>query len=402
MFSSPPALPILLLGAIPLYVMARRRAAALAMAHRGGAHSLPAYHGLWVAMIALAAGLAGWMAARALPSPAGLFSAWLPLTAFFASGIAALRAIRPENPARNRVERAGYGILLFCALLSIAITAAIVLSVLFESLRFFDQVSPISFFFGTQWSPQTALRADQAGGSGSFGMIPLFTGTILIMLIAMAVSVPVGLFCAIYTAEYASPRLRNWFKPVLEILAGIPTVIYGYFAIVTVTPALRMLGGAAGLDVASESALAAGLVMGVMIIPFISSLSDDIITAVPQALRDASYGMGATRAETIARVVLPAALPGVMGAVLLAMSRAVGETMIVVMAAGLAANLTFNPLEAVTTVTVQIVALLVGDQEFDSAKTLASFALGLTLFAVTLVLNVVALLIVKHYREKYE
>ena len=290
----------------------------------------------------------------------------------------------------------------FSAFFSILITAAIVLTVLLESIRFFHYVPLLDFLFGLHWSPQMAMRADQAGSSGAFGIIPLFTGTFLIMLVAMAVAVPIGLFSAIYMAEYARPRTRRMVKPVLEILAGIPTVVYGYFAIISVTPLLRGLGTFLGIEVATESALAAGFVMGIMIIPFVSSLSDDIITAVPRALRDASLGMGATQSETIHHVVLPAALPGIMGAVMLAVSRAMGETMIVVMAAGFAANLTFNPLNTVTTVTAQIVSLLVGDQEFDSPKTLAAFALGLTLFIVTLIFNVIALRIVKKYREEYE
>jgi phosphate transport system permease protein len=218
----------------------------------------------------------------------------------------------------------------------------------------------------------------------------------------MLIAVPVGLMSAVYMAEYAPRAARDVLKPTLEILAGIPTVVYGFFAALTIAPFIREAGTSLGLDVASESALAAGLVMGIMIIPFVSSLSDDIINAVPQSLRDGSYAIGATRSETIRQVVLPAALPGIVGGVLLAVSRAIGETMIVVMAAGLAANLTLNPLDAVTTVTVQIVTLLVGDQEFDSAKTLAAFALGLTLFCVTLALNVVALHIVRKYREKYD
>jgi len=258
------------------------------------------------------------------------------------------------------------------------------------------------FLFGLQWSPQTAIREDQVGSSGAFGAVPVFAGTLLITLIAMSVAAPIGLLSAIYLAEYARPRVRALVKPLLEVLAGIPTVVYGFFAALTVAPAVRGFGERIGLDIASESALAAGGVMGVMIIPFVSSLSDDVIRAVPQSLREASLGLGATPSETIRRVVFPAALPGIVGALLLAVSRAVGETMIVVMAAGLAANLTANPLEAVTTVTVQIVTLLVGDQEFDSAKTLAAFALGLALFLVTLVLNVIALEVVRRYREQYE
>lgn len=247
-----------------------------------------------------------------------------------------------------------------------------------------------------------AIRADQVGSSGSFGAIPLFVGTILISFIAMIVAVPLGLMSAIYLSEYASKRFRSIAKPMLEILAGVPTVVYGFFAALTVAPMIRNMGESIGLSVASESALAAGLVMGVMIIPFVSSLSDDVIAAVPMAMRDGSYGMGATKSETIKQVVLPAALPGIVGGILLAVSRAIGETMIVVMAAGLAANMTVNPLEAVTTVTVQIVTLLTGDQEFDSAKTLAAFALGLMLFISTLLLNMLALNIVRKYREQYE
>ncbi len=292
--------------------------------------------------------------------------------------------------------------LMFASLVSVLVTLAIIFSVLFEAIQFFQLVPPGEFLFGTEWSPQIAMRADQAGGSGAFGAIPLFAGTFLITLVAMLVAVPIGLYAAIYMAEYATPKVKAIAKPLLEILAGIPTVVYGYFAIILVAPAMRSVAHTVGIDLASESALVAGVVMGVMIIPFVSSLSDDIISAVPRSLRDASYGLGATRSETIQKVVLPAALPGIMGAILLAISRAVGETMIVVMAAGLSANLTFNPFEAVTTVTVQIVALLVGDQSFDSAKTLAAFALGLTLFVITLGLNIVALMIVKRYREQYE
>jgi phosphate transport system permease protein len=304
--------------------------------------------------------------------------------------------------ARNRVEGMVRGLLILSSLIAILTTVGIVFSVLFESIRFFDKVPFTDFVFGLQWSPQTAIRADQVGSDGLFGAIPLFAGTMLITLIAMIVAVPIGLMSAIYLAEYASPKLRSFAKPLIEILAGIPTVVYGFFAMLTVAPAVRGFGESIGLDVSSESALAVGLVMGVMIIPFVSSLSDDVINAVPQSLRDASFGVGATHSETIKQVILPAALPGIMGGVLLAVSRAIGETMIVVMAAGVSANLTANPLDAVTTVTVQIVTLLTGDQEFDSAKTLAAFALGMMLFVVTLTLNVIALRIVRKYREQYD
>ncbi len=316
--------------------------------------------------------------------------------------ILAWRTIAPQMRARNKVEWIVRGLLILSASVAILTTIGIVMSVLFESLRFFQKIPVTDFLFGLEWSPQIAIRSDQVGASGAFGAIPLLAGTLLISAIALMVAVPVGLMSAIYLSEYATPRLRAFAKPVIEVLAGIPTVVYGFFAALTVAPAVRGFGESLGLDVSSESALAAGLVMGIMIIPFVSSLSDDVINAVPQAMRDASYGLGATQSETIRQVIVPAALPGIMGGVLLAASRAIGETMIVVMAADLSANLTANPLEAVTTVTVQIVTLLVGDQEFDSAKTLAAFALGLLLFAITLGLNILALHIVRKYREQYE
>lgn len=313
-----------------------------------------------------------------------------------------LKIISPQLRARNRVELIVKLFLIISSTIAIFTTVGIVLSVLFESLRFFQVVPFFDFVFGLEWSPQTAIREDQVGGSGAFGAIPLFAGTFMISGIAMVVAVPIGLMSALYLSEYAGRRVRAVAKPLLEILAGIPTVVYGFFAALTVAPFIRDTGSMMGLDVSSESALAAGLVMGIMIIPFISSLSDDVINAVPQSLRDGAYGLGATKSETIRQVVIPAALPGIVGGILLAVSRAIGETMIVVMAAGLAANLTGNPLQAVTTITVQIVTLLVGDQEFDSPKTLAAFALGLVLFLVTLVLNVVALKVVRKYREQYE
>ncbi len=304
--------------------------------------------------------------------------------------------------ARNLVEQLIKSILAACSCIAIFTTIGIVLSVLYEALRFFGAIPITEFLFGLKWSPQMAIRADQVGSSGAFGAIPVFVGTLLISAIAMAVAVPTGLMSAIYLSEYANRRFRDIAKPLLEILAGIPTVVYGFFAAITVAPFIRNIGSTLGLDVSSESALAAGLVMGIMIIPFVSSLSDDVINAVPQALRDGAYSLGATRSETIKQVVLPAALPGIVGSILLAVSRAIGETMIVVMAAGLAANLTLNPFKTVTTVTVQIVTLLIGDQEFDSPKTLAAFALGLLLFVVTLFLNVIALRVVRRYREQYE
>ena len=448
------------LVAVAAYVAGRGRGAAFA----GGEvrlHSLPAYHGLFTAASALVPMLAvvvlwGFFAPQlvemqaisALPAdlapvdglaraarlreillvangqapdgglPEGVIAAgqvfardrmiseWALMIFGLGAGVAgalwAFRSLDPHFRARNRFEGIVKWVLIACSGVAILTTIGIVFSVLFETIRFFGKYPWTDFLFGLQWSPQTAIREDQVGQSGAFGAVPLFVGTALIMVIAMAVAAPVGLFSAIYMAEYASPRVRAFAKPVLEVLAGVPTVVFGFFAALTVAPFIRELGLSLGLDTASESALAAGFVMGVMIIPFVSSLSDDVINAVPQSLRDGSYAMGATRSETIRKVVLPAALPGIVSALMLAVSRAVGETMIVVMAAGLTANLTFNPLEAVTTVTVQIKTLLVGDQEFDSTKTLSAFALGFVLFFFTLSLNVVALRVVQKYREQYD
>jgi len=321
--------------------------------------------------------------------------------------------------ARNRVEKIVNVLLILCSVVAILTTIGIVMSLLFEAVRFFAVVPITEFLFGLKWSPQIAMRADQVGSSGAFGAVPLFAGTMLITVIAMLVAVPIGLLSAIYMSEYAPKSVRASAKPILEVLAGVPTVVYGFFAALTMAPFIRDVFGGfldwlAGswlfmavfgqveFDVSSESALAAGIVMGVMIIPFVSSLSDDVMNAVPQSLRDGAYGLGATKSETIRQILLPAALPGIVGAVMLAISRAVGETMIVVMAAGLNANLTANPLEAVTTVTTQIATILVGDQEFDSPKTLSAFGLGLVLFFVTLLLNFIALRVVQKYREKYD
>ena len=320
-------------------------------------------------------------------------------------GMLAYRMVNPDFRSRNAVERIVMTILAASSAIAILTTIGIVFSVIFESMRFFALVPVSEFLFGTTWNPQFE-GAERAGsgqmGLATYGSVPLFAGTFLISVVALSISVPVGLFSAIYLSEYATPRVRSVVKPLMELLAGVPTVVYGFFAALTVAPFIRASGMSLGLDVASESALAAGLVMGIMIIPFVSSLSDDVINAVPQALRDAAYGLGSTRSETVRQVVLPAALPGIVAAVLLAVSRAVGETMIVVMAAGLAANLSLNPLDAVTTVTSQIVTILVGDQEFESAKTLSAFALALTLIVITLGLNFIALQIVKKYREQYE
>ena len=451
----------LILLSVGGYFLGRRRACAVAGDHIRNLHSLPSFYGsyaaLWCGLPALLV-LAVWAALQpgvaidlalaglppelrdlppdrlnllvndlknliagnivsSAPDPAMLAAAdryrnlqavgnaslWAVTLALAIGGLAyAWRAISPTLRARNRVERVVDLFLIASSTVAIFTTIGIVLSVVFESILFFGKVPVTDFLFGLQWSPQTALRADQIGSSGAFGSVPLFAGTLLISGIAMLVAVPVGLMSALFLSEYATPKFRAVAKPALEILAGIPTVVYGFFAALTVAPLIREIGVALGLHVASESALAAGLVMGIMIIPFVSSLSDDVINAVPQAMRDGSYALGATKSETIKRVLLPAALPGIVGSILLAVSRAIGETMIVAMAAGLSANLTANPLEAVTTVTVQIVTLLTGDQEFDSPKTLAAFALGLLLFAVTLILNIIALHVVRKYREQYE
>ena len=310
--------------------------------------------------------------------------------------------ITRDFQARQSVERIFNVFIFLSSAVAVMTTVAIVLSLLFESFQFFKQVPVHEFLFGLKWNPQIAIRADQGASTGAFGAVPVFSGTLLIALVAMLVAGPIGLASAVYFSEYARPRVRDVAKPTLELLAGIPTVVYGFFAALTVAPLVRELGLELGLEVEARSALAAGVVMGIMIIPFISSLADDVITAVPQSLREGSYAMGATQSETIKYVIFPAALPGIVGAFLLAISRAIGETMIVAMAAGLNANLTANPLENVTTVTVQIVVALIGDQEFDDPKTLSAFALGLVLFAMTLILNVVALMIVKRYREQYE
>ena len=322
----------------------------------------------------------------------------------------AYKKVKSNNRARDDVELILKGLLFVSSLVAILTTIGIIVSLLFESIKFFSTINLFDFIFGTSWSPQRAFVRDASTITpeeylelkDAFGSVPLFAGTAFIALIAMCVAVPIGLFSGIYLAEYASTKVRKYSKPIIEILAGIPTVVYGFFAALTVGPFFRTVGESLGLTVSSESALAAGLIMGVMIIPYISSLSDDVINSVPQSLRDGSYAVGATKSETIKKVIIPAALPGIIGSILLAVSRAIGETMIVVMAAGLAANLTINPLESTTTITTQIVMILVGDQEFDSPKTQAAFALGLTLFIATLFLNYIALRVVKKYREKYD
>ena len=371
------------------FFLGRSRAGALQTS--ASLHSLPSYHGMLLALVGLLTSLLVFaLGLRFIPD----YVPWLSLAAGFAAVGVFYQKISPDYRARNLFERIVLWMLAACAMFAILVTIGIVFSVLFEALRFFSEVSPLHFLTSLQWSP----TSDPA----SFGIVPLVAGTLLITLIAISIAGPLGLFSAIYMAEYASPKVRGIAKPLLEILAGVPTVVLGFFAALTVAPLIRGWGESFGLSVSSESALAAGVVMGMMIVPLISSLSDDIINAVPQSLRDGSYAMGATKSETIKKVVLPAALPGIVSAFILAISRAIGETMIVVMAAGLAANLTFNPLAAVTTITVQIATLLVGDQEFDSAKTLSAFALGLVLFIFTLVLNYVALRVVQKYREQYD
>ena len=313
--------------------------------------------------------------------------------------IFAQKRISQKYRARNHVEKVIRISLALCSGVAILTTIGIVMSMLSEALHFFHFVSPSTFFFGTEWNPDFSTTGS---AEGSYGLLPLLWGTLMVSAIALLVAIPVGLMIAIYLAEYASPRLRAWAKPSIEILAGIPTIVYGVFALMVVGPFFKYVGASIGVDINATSALTAGFVMGVMIIPFVSSLSDDIITQVPRTLRDGSLGLGATQSETIRQVVLPAALPGIVGAFLLATSRAIGETMIVVLAAGNSPLLQANPLEAVSTVTVTIVNQLTGDTDFASPQALVAFALGLTLFVITLCLNIVALCIVRKYREQYE
>lgn len=340
-----------------------------------------------------------------------IFAARIPFGEWMIYPLAAIPALAAAIHARRlrfarRRARAGFETIALWGLASAAAlatftTAGIIFAVAAEAIRFFDYVSPGEFLFGTLWSPQIAIREDQAGAAGAFGILPLLAGTLLITAIAMAVATPTGLVIAVYLSEFAPPKVRARIKPALEMLAGIPTVVYGFFAVVVLSPILRDLGGSLGVQVAGESALAAGLVMGIMLIPFIISLSEDALFAAPDSLRQGALALGATRFEAAIQITAPAALPGIAAGILLALSRAIGETMIVVMAAGVAANLTINPLEAVTTVTVQIVTLLTGDQEFDDPKTLAAFALGLALFAITLFLNLLAQRVVRKYRNRY-
>jgi len=372
-------------------------------------HSTPIYHGILLAVnssLASILTLVVWLIIeKNIFYELKFFREYLYFLTFIVFSYTATltyNKIKHEFKARDNLEKIIKLFLLSCSSLAILVTIGIFLSVIFESQKFFNTIPIIDFLFGTHWSPQMPIREDQVGSSGAFGAVPLFTGTFLIAFIAMCIAGPIGLMSAIYLSEYATKNVRNFIKPLTEILAGIPTVVYGFFAVIVVAPFIRNTGEQLGISIASESALAAGLVMGIMIIPFVSSISDDVINAVPRNLKDGSLGIGATKSETIIKVIIPAALPGIIGGLLLAVSRAIGETMIVVMAAGMSANLTANPFEAVTTVTVQIVILLVGDQEFDSPKTLAAFALGLVLFFITLILNYIALHIVRKYREQYE
>ncbi len=451
-------LTILLLS-LAAYAVGQLTARGFAGSGPGTLHSLPSYHGAYVAIwvgvpalvlmllwLLLQGSVIDGLLLRSLPDAAGADAARRSLTlaeihnvaaglifsqptpeiaaaarrlqrwtalahvAMFVVAVAAMllglffaRArLAPKFRARNSVEQALTAFMVFCSAVAIVTTVGIVLSLISEASAFFRLVPPADFFFGLKWEPQIAIRADQIAGAGAFGALPVFLGTLVIASIAMLIATPIGIYTAIYLVEYASDRVRAWVKPLLEILAGVPTVVYGFFAVLTVAPAIRNAGGLLGLATSPNSALAAGLVMGIMIIPFISSLADDALRAVPRSLRDASLAIGATRAETVLKVMLPSALPGIMGGVLLALSRAIGETMIVVMAAGLIASMTINPLDSVTTVTVQIVTLLIGDTAFDSPKTLAAFALGLVLFLVTLALNVIALGIVRRYRQRYD
>jgi len=333
-------------------------------------------------------------------------SAWLMVATTAALAVLILYVARgkvaADFRARQGFETIVHRVMLACATTAIFVTVGIVASLLFETFRFFQMVPFWDFVLGTSWEPQIPIREGQIAAEGAFGMLPVFLGTLVIATVAMLVATPIGLLSAIYLHEFASQRARAIIKPVMEVLAGVPTVVYGFFAILVIAPALRSFGTEIGLPVAPNTALAAGSVMGIMLIPFISSFADDALGAVPRSLRDGSLALGATPAETVAKVLFPAAIPGIVGGILLAVSRAIGETMIVVMAAGLIAKMTINPLDSVTTVTVQIITLLIGDTAFDSAKTLAAFALGMVLFLMTLVINVAALRIVRKYREIYD
>lgn len=384
------------------FFVGRSRAFAASGGDVRSLHSRPTYHGANVALAVMLPALTVLALASfarmagVIPVTGGGFAGLLALGAAVAGLGWAVTRVESGFRARNLVERMVLGIMMFCSLIAIGTTVGIVLSLIFETINFFEQYSIRQFFFSTEWSPRFE-------GNSRLGMLPLLWGTLYVSFIALLVAVPIGLLAAIYLSEYAGPRMRSIAKPVVEVLAGIPTIVYGLFALVTVGPLLRdWIAQPTGLGNSASSVMTAGLVMGIMLIPFVSSLSDDIINAVPQSLRDGALGLGSTPSETVRSVVLPAALPGIVGAILLAASRAIGETMIVVLGAGAAATISGNPFEAMTTITVKIVSQLTGDNDFSSPETLVAFALGLTLFVITLGLNVIALYIVRKYREQYE
>jgi len=388
---------LIVLLAVGFFFWSKNRALDVSGGALASLHSRPGYHGFYSFLLVLLAGAAAFLVCGMLGLPV-----WLSLAVSVAAGIVSGLKITAQTRARNKSERIVTGILFACAAVAVLTTLGIILSLVFETYNFFDSIGwrVDKFLFGTRWSPLSGLR-DGIVDPDRVGIMPLLLGTFMITGIAMLIATPIGLFAAVYLSEFASLRVRGWVKPMMEVLAGIPTVVYGVFAAITVAPLLRETGGLFGVNVASESALAAGIVIGIMIIPSISSLADDVINSVPQSLRDGSYGLGATKAETVRQVVLPAALPGIFSALLLGVSRAVGETMVVVMAAGQGANLTANPLEAVTTVTVQIVMLITGDTDASTAAGPA-FSLAFTLFCLTLVFNVLAIGVVRKYREVYD
>ena len=380
---------------VAAYFIAPRRVLRLTDGKRRGLAALPRQYGL-------SAGLNVFLPSILIALIGGLGGFGGTMLAIVVLGVAAVMFLfsllrsRPDFRARNNAERLITLVLIAASGVAILTTVGIVLSMLFETTNFFRDYSWRDFFFSAEWSPNFR-------GNSALGILPLLWGTLYISFIALFFAVPIGLFAAIYLSEYAGPRMRAIAKPAIEILAGIPTIVYGLFALITVGPFLRdYFAAPMGFGQSASSVMTAGLVMGVMLIPFVSSLSDDIINAVPQAMRDGSFGLGATKSETIRQVVIPAALPGIVGAILLAASRAIGETMIVVLGAGAAAQLSLNPFEAMTTVTVKIVSQLTGDTDFASPETLVAFALGLTLFVITLGLNVFALYIVRKYQEQYE
>ena len=344
--------------------------------------------------------LSGAQLYRALNGTATNLMSWLVVLIALGCAAYGYSKSHADFRARNTVEHGILALLIFAASIAILTTIGILFALLFNTIEFFKLYPARDFFFGTNWAPSFSGR----GGASDLGVLPLLWGTFYISLIALLVAVPIGLFSAIYLSEYAGPRVRGIAKPLIEILAGIPTIVYGLFALLTVGPLLVSMFGkdTLGWMQGGTAVITAGLVMGIMLIPFVSSLSDDIINAVPQSLRDGSYGLGATQSETIRQVILPAALPGIVGAILLAASRAIGETMIVVLGAGAAARLSMNPFDAMTTITAKIVSQLTGDADFASPEALVAFALGMTLFVLTLGLNIFALYIVRKYREQYD